>query len=76
MNSEPYSLAWDLTAPIEWECPGLSPHPARVRPNHKALTWTSLAPERHRVHEHTFAGPWRREESRHWWQLLLLGGAR
>ncbi|MGW0192008.1 hypothetical protein [Nonomuraea sp. NPDC003201] len=107
MNPEPLPLACDLAAPLEWECPGLSPHPARARRGHKALTWTSLAPERYRVHEytcactavyyelieagglylihkvvqldtpeHTFAGPWRRAESRRWWQRILLGAVR
>ncbi|MFE3452782.1 hypothetical protein ACFXJ8_28040 [Nonomuraea sp. NPDC059194] len=55
MDSELFDLARDLVDPPEWECPGISPHPARARPNRAALSWTLPAPDRYRVHEFTCA---------------------
>lgn len=55
VTDEQYVQAANLGDSLEWECPALSPHPARARANHMVLAWTSLAPETYRVHEFTCA---------------------
>lgn len=55
MDSELSDLERDLVDPPEWDCPGISPHPARARPSHTAIAWGCPKPDRHRVHEFTCA---------------------
>ncbi|NUW45772.1 hypothetical protein [Nonomuraea rhodomycinica] len=55
MSDEQCVQAADLSDSPDWECPAVSPHPARARANHTVLAWTALAPERSRVQEFTCA---------------------
>lgn len=49
------ALARQLIEEPEWECPGLSLHPARPVLNHQRLDWNSWPLGEYRVIEHTCA---------------------